>query len=195
MKRKRDGIFAMDRERPTAFANPFAEQRQAVSRLHPRSPVNIADFDGARFGPVIIAGVENPHSPRPEFFTTLRWRMSLEPTHARGSKAAQPVVLINRLGQLLFGSPQRLIQTAPVIGKHCAERQFDRRAGTRPSCQHIDQIEQNRTAGSQIGGDSVSEFLYTFRRGSFFFHTTSLSLVYASREAERPPFICPNSWS
>jgi hypothetical protein len=54
------------------------------------------------------------------------------------------------------------------------------------NCQHIDQIEQNRAAGSQTGGDSVSEFLYTFRRGGFFFHTTSLPLVVASREAERP---------
>ena len=89
----------LQRQCLTAFADPFAEQRQSVSGLHPRSPVNIADIDGARFGPVIIAGVENPHSPRPEFFSPFRRRMSLEPTQARGSKAAQPVVLINRLGR------------------------------------------------------------------------------------------------
>jgi hypothetical protein len=45
--------------------------------------------------------------------------------------------------------------------------------------------------GSQAGSDSIPEFLYTFCRGSFFFHTTSLPLMFASREAERPPFICP----
>jgi hypothetical protein len=185
----------LERQRPRALAHSLAQQREPMTRLHAVGAVDITDLDGARLWPVIIAGVEDPHAPRPEFFSPLlRWVIT-EPVESRCPQSAQPVVLFNRLGQLLFGSSQCLIQAAPVIGKHCAERQFDRRAGARPRGQCVDQIEQDRRAGSQTGGDSVSKFLYTFDRGGFCFHTTSLPLVFASREAERPPFICPNSWS
>jgi len=46
---------------------------------------------------------------------------------------------------------------------------------------HVNQIGKDRTAGSKTGSNSLSKFLYTFGRGNFFFHSTSLPLVFASR--------------
>ncbi len=103
-----------------------------MTRLHPRSAMHIVDFDGPRFGPVIATGIENPHSPCPQIFAPPLWRVSLEPVQSCGSQAAQPVVRLNRLGQLPLRLSQSLLQTSPVKGKHCAERQFEWGTRARP---------------------------------------------------------------
>ncbi len=132
------------------------------------------------FRAIVIARVENSHPPLPKLVAQSIRRMILEPVQSRGAQVAQPIVLFNRRGQLAFGAPQRLIQTVPVISEQSAERQFDRRTQTRPCRQRINRIEQNRTADFQTDNDSISKFLYTFRRGVFFFHITSLPLANAS---------------
>ncbi len=174
------------RQCPTPLVDAFGEQRQAVPQTHPRSAVHIAQLDGLGLGSWVIIGIQNPGEP----FTRRRIDRSgvlrIEPSQALISQLPQPVIIGDRLGQLLAGAIYSGVKAAPPIAPQGTECHFDWRGRSWPGRQDINQIDQGPARWPKALRDVVTKIFYTCFRGAVCFFRHAPSVTLGARLVGRP---------
>ena len=143
---------------PTSFTDALREQRQAVAKMHPRSAVHIAQLDSPSFRARIVARIQNSHAP----LACRRARpgdlLRCEPTQTLLPQLLQPVIVLDRLGQLFTRTTDSGVKATPLIAPHPTERQFDRGSRARPDRQHINQVVQDPARWPKALRDAITKF-------------------------------------
>src|SRR5215470_11514054 len=128
----------LQRQGPTPLADAFGKKRQTMTDTHPFRAMHVAQRNGAGLGAWIIARIQNPNAP---VARCRAWRSGVlcrEPGQTLLSQLLQPIIIRDRLGQLLARTINSSVKAAPPITPQRAQREFYRRDWARPDCQDID---------------------------------------------------------
>lgn len=170
------------RQRPGAFADTLGKHRQADARLHPVRTVDIADAHSLDLRTVMIGRVQNANLPVSEIVSHGRGRMFGEPGQTRVSQLEQPVIGVNVHAERFGRAAQSLIETVVSVSEIGRRTDFDRRIGTRPNRERVNDIEQDRALSVETTRDRGAQILYTLCRGTvLYLHTTSITLEAPQR--------------
>jgi hypothetical protein len=116
-----------------------------MPQTHPRSAMHIAQLDGLGLWSLVIGRIQNPDPPLARCRIDLNLVLRSEPSQAPFAQFLQPVIIRDRLGQLLAGAIDASAKIALPIAPQRAQRHFDWRGRARPDCQNINDIEQDLT--------------------------------------------------
>src|SRR5262249_2316884 len=149
-----------------SLADAFREQRQAVSQTHPRSAMHIAQLDGLGLGAWVISRIQNSDAPLARRRMDRTDLLRSEPSQTLLGQLLQPVIIRDRLGQLLAGAIECGVKAAPPIAPQGTECHFNRRGRAWPDCQGVNQIDQDPARRPKALRDVVTKIFYTCLRGA-----------------------------
>src|SRR5262249_85569 len=170
---------------PTSLADAFREQRQPVPQTDSRGGMHVAQFDGLRLGSWVISRIQNPDAPFTRRRIDRRGLLRIEPSQTLISQLSQPVIIGDRLSQLLAGAIDCGVKAAPPIAPQRAERHFDGRGRAWPDYQDINQIDQDPARRPKALRDVVTKIFYTRPRGAVCFFHNAPSVTLGARLAGR----------
>src|SRR5262249_31127913 len=140
----------------------------------------------------VISRIQTPDAP----FTRRRIDRSgilrIEPSQALISQLPQPVIIGDRLSQLLAGAIDCSVKAAPPIAPQKVERQFNGRCLAWSDCQDINQIDQDPARRPKALRDVVTKIFNTRLRGAVCYFCYAPSVTLDARlvvEAWPPSFL------
>ena len=89
-----------------------------------------------------------------------------EPGQTRVSQFEQPVIGVNVHAERFGRAAQSLVETIVSVSEIGRGTDFDRRIGTRPHRERVNNIEQDRALSVETIYDRGAQILYTLCRGT-----------------------------